>query len=240
MPANGQLADSELVAIPGGRLRKPAADAWNAKGGPADKGLRPSGPNASYRELGVPGGKYGTQWWFYQHQPPIAAYPGTSVHGFGEAVDLLEQWMRAWIDDHGARFGWKKTEAWSEWWHVNFVGGVDPKLLKRFKSLKKGNRGKRVQWYTKRLAFIHEPHGKAYLRRWYWRYKQPVVEAVKEFQRDHGLAVDGVIGEKTAHKISEVFHRQYINRKGKRKRTLRVAARETLAELRHGKQTQHA
>ena len=31
--------------------------------------------------------------------------------------------MRTWINSHGARYGWKKTEAFSEWWHVNYVGG---------------------------------------------------------------------------------------------------------------------
>ncbi len=66
-----------------------------------------------------------------------------------------------------------------------------------------------------------------------------VEEAVRSFQRDQGLVVDGVIGIKTAHRISEVFHRQYVARKGKRKRTARVALRETLAERKHGKQNPH-
>jgi hypothetical protein len=211
---NGKLSAAELSPIPGGQLAHDAAAAWNANDGPAENGLMPTGSRSSYR-------LYEDQVYFWNHQPPLAAYPGTSNHGWGKALDLAVEWMRSWIDDHGARFGWKKTEAFSEWWHVNFVGGVGP-FKPAFKPLRKGSRGRRVRWYTKRLAFIHPAgvkHG--YLRRWYWRYKQPVVEAVRDFQRDQELTVDGVIGEKTAHRISAVFHRQYVARKGKRKRRLR-------------------
>jgi hypothetical protein len=152
----------------------------------------------------------------------LAAYPGTSNHGWGVAVDLAEQWMRSWIDDHGAEFGWRKTEAFSEWWHVNYVGGGS-KERPAFKVLKHGMRGKRVVKFTRRLRFIHRPHKKSYLKRKqpYWKFKVAVVDAVKDFQRDHGLKRDGEIGPKTARKINEVFHRQYVNRKGKRKRRLR-------------------
>lgn len=211
MAENGKLADSELSPIPGGRLEHKAAAAWNAKDGPADNGLHPTGSRSSYRS-------YEDQVYFWNNQPPLAALPGTSGHGWGECVDLLEEWMRSWIDDHGARFGWRKIEAFSEWWHVNFVGGVS---FPTFVPLKRGSKGKRVRWYTKRLAFIHRPNDGAYLSRWYWRYGRVVAGTVRVFQKDQGLKADGVIGEKTAHRISEVFHRQYVARKGKRKRLLR-------------------
>jgi hypothetical protein len=139
-------------------------------------------------------------------------------------VDLAETWMRSWVDDHGARFGWAKIEAFSEWWHVNFVGGVGP-FKPPFEELKKGSKGKRVRFYTKRLAFIHPSAHQAYLKHWYWRFKEPVEDAVEDFQRDQEMAVDGVIGEKTAHRISAVFHKQYVERKGKRKRLLRDVVR---------------
>jgi hypothetical protein len=211
MASNGKLSPSELSPIPGGQLEHKAAAAWNAKDGPADNGLMPTGSKSSYR-------LYADQVYFWEHQPPLAAQPGTSNHGWGKAVDLAAEWMRSWIDDHGARFGWKKTEAFSEWWHVNFIGGVS---FPTFEVLKKGTKGKRVRFYTKRLAFIHPSAHPAYLKHWFWRYKQPVYEAVKEFQRDQGMEIDGVIGEKTAHRISAVFHKQYVSRKGKRKRLLR-------------------
>jgi len=192
-----------LAPIPGGQLRKDAAAAWNAPGGPADAGLRPTGDRSSYRI-------YKDQVYFWEHQPPLAAYPGTSNHGWGLAVDLAEPWMRDWVDEHGAAYGWRKTEAFSEWWHVNFVGGVS---FPTFKTLKRGARGKRVKRFTRRLAYIHKPGGRAFLRRSYWRYTEKVEQAVRAFQRAYELQVDGQIGPKTAAKIDGVFKRQYRERR---------------------------
>lgn len=221
MASNGHLLKSELAPIPGGELRKDAAAAWNAPNGPASAGLHPTGSMSSYRTYAEQVYLYGL---YERGEGNLAAVPGESNHGWGVAVDLAEEWMRSWIDDHGARFGWKKTEAYSEWWHVNYVGGVS---FPEFVPLKFGakNSAKRVRFYTKRLAFIYPPHGGPYLARPKGRpgskYKEDVVEAVKAFQKDHGLSSDGVIGEQTAHKISEVFHKQYIARHGKRKRKLK-------------------
>ncbi|MBV9213911.1 MAG: D-alanyl-D-alanine carboxypeptidase family protein, partial [Actinobacteria bacterium] len=48
---------------------------------------------------------------------PRAAYPGTSNHGWGLAVDVAKKRMRAWIDAHGEAFGWgKHGDAPDEWW----------------------------------------------------------------------------------------------------------------------------
>jgi hypothetical protein len=199
---NGRLDASELSPIPGGELRHDAAAAWNAPGGPADAGLRPTGSRSSYRT-------YDEQVYFWNNQPPLAASPGTSNHGWGVAVDLAEPWMRSWIDENGAKYGWRKTEAFSEWWHVNYVGGVS---FPTFKTLAHGSRGPRVVKYTKRLAFIHRRKGPAYLGRWYWKYKEEVVDGVRAFQRSYKLKVDGQIGPKTAAKINAVFHRQYKGR----------------------------
>lgn len=226
MALNGQLSPSELTSINGGQLEHKAAAAWKAPNGPEDNGLRPSGPNSSYRLKG-PASQYGTQEYFWTHQPPLAAFPGTSNHGWGKAIDLAEEWMRSWIDDHGAKFGWRKLEAFSEWWHVNFDGTVD---FPTFKVLAYGlkNSRKRVRFYTRRLAYIHKKNGPAYLNRPKGRpggkFKKDVRAAVREFQEDHGLEVDGAIGIKTAHKISEVFHKQYINR-NKRRRLVRNGER---------------
>lgn len=208
MAENGKLARSELVSIPGGKLSKEAGAAWNAPGGPADAGLLPTGSRSSYR-------LYDDQVFFWENQPPLAARPGTSNHGWGVALDLKEPWMRSWIDENGAEYGWRKTEAFSEWWHVNYDGS---KKFPIFKTLKKGSRGKRVKRLTRRLAYIHEPHGEAYIKRWYWRYRKPVVAAVRAFQKDHGLAADGRIGPKTAAKINAVFRRQWQNRHEKPRR----------------------
>lgn len=205
MSSNGRLPASDLAPIPGGELRKDAAAAWNAPGGPADAGLVPTGSRSSYRTFAEQEGF----WAEFQAGGNLAAEPGTSNHGWGIAVDLAETWMRDWIDEHGAKYGWRKTEALSEWWHVNFVGGVS---FPTFETLKKGSRGPRVVRLTKRLAFIRDAQHGPYLGRWYWKFKQPVKGAVIDFQHDHGLKRDGEIGPKTAAKINAVFHRQYRKR----------------------------
>lgn len=121
MASNGRLPASALAPIPGGQLSKPAAAAWNA--GPAKAGLRPLGPNSSYRNYA--GQVYYWNLW-KSGRGNLAAVPGTSNHGLGIAVDLKEPWMRTWINQHGARYGWRKVEAPGEWWHVNYVGGFRP------------------------------------------------------------------------------------------------------------------
>lgn len=206
---NGKLSQSELSPIPGGQLEHEAAAAWNAPHGPADNGLRPAGAASSYRLYG-PITQYGTQQYFYAHQPPLAAWPGTSNHGWGKAVDLAETWMRAWIDEHGAEFGWRKTEAFSEWWHVNYDGS---KHFPVFETLERGDHGKRVVKFTRRLAYIH-PKGSrnGYVGSWRFRFDKKVEDGVRDFQRDHDLKQDGVIGPKTARRINALFHKQWHRR----------------------------
>jgi len=117
--------------------------------------------------------------------------------------------MRDWIDQHGARFGWRKTEALSEWWHVSYVGGVSFPV---FESLRRGSRGKRVVRYSRRLAYLRQPGGPRYLKRWYYKFKLPVAAAVMQFQRDQRLSVDGVIGPRTAARINAAFKHQWKRR----------------------------
>lgn len=204
---NGRLAKSELAPIPGGELRKDAAAAWNAPGGPADAGLVPTGSRSSYRT-------YAEQEQLYAELGAgMAAVPGTSNHGLGIAIDLPEQWMWDWMEKHGAKYGWSKTEAFHEPWHWNYVGGVK---FPTFETLRKGSRGPRVVRLTKRLAFIHRKRGPAYLDRWYWKLKPEAVKGVRDFQRAYRLKVDGEIGPKTAARINGVFKRQYRAREKRR------------------------
>lgn len=209
MAGNGRLSKSELAPIPGGELAVSAAAAWNAPGGPADAGLKPTGPRSSYRT-------YAEQeefWAAYQAGGNLAARPGTSNHGLGIAVDLASEWMRSWIDEHGAEFGWGKIEAPGEWWHVNYVGGVK---FPTFRMMKKGAHGKRVERMTRRLTFIHAPGGKAFLKGPSDKFTKTVEDAVKAFQQTFKLEVDGIVGPKTAGKINGVFHRQYQKRGNKK------------------------
>jgi LysM domain/D-alanyl-D-alanine carboxypeptidase len=105
-------------------LASNAASAWNAM---RQESLRvygidlyPAGPLSAYRS-------YAQQLYLYEQyrsgQGSLAAMPGTSSHEYGIALDLADPSMRTVIDEIGSRYGWAKTEASSEWWHVNYVGG---------------------------------------------------------------------------------------------------------------------
>lgn len=212
MYANGKFPDSALSPVPGGRLEHEAAAAWNARGGPADAGLLPTGSESSYRDYD--GQVKQREYWCGRGLCGNAAVPGTSNHGRGICVDLKEPWMRSWIDEEGAPYGWRKTEAFNEWWHVNWVGGVH---FPTFVVLDRGAKGKRVKKLTRRLAFIHSPKhgtrgGDAYLARSVGRFGRRVEKAVHDFQEDHGLAADGEVGPRTASTINAVFKRQYHER----------------------------
>lgn len=147
---NGRFPPSALSHIPGGNLSRSAAAGWNA--GPAKAGLRPLGPNSSYRT-------YAAQvyfWNLYQSgRGNLAARPGTSNHGWGNAVDLAAPWMRAWIDRRGAQFGWRKVEAPGEWWHVNYVGGFSaPRKPDPLRTLKGADRraADRLLYHRREMA----------------------------------------------------------------------------------------
>ncbi len=81
--------------------------------------LYPDGPLSAYRS-------YAQQLYLYNlyisGQGGLAAVPGTSSHEYGIAVDLADPSMRSVVDEIGANYGWAKTEAPSEWWHVNYIG----------------------------------------------------------------------------------------------------------------------
>jgi LysM repeat protein len=112
-------------SCPGGEayLASNAAYNWNAmrQASLSTYGidLYPAGPYSAYRS-------YGQQLYLYDQYVsgagPLAAVPGTSAHEYGGAVDLADPSMRTVIDQIGATYGWAKTEASSEWWHVDYVG----------------------------------------------------------------------------------------------------------------------
>lgn len=198
--ANGRLPDSALAEIPGGRLANDgAAASWNA--GPAKAGLRPLGPNSSYRT-------YEKQVEFYNlYGAGRAAYPGTSNHGWGHAVDLADggRWMREWIIEHGHQFGWYWGEVTSEPWHCTFnpewwTGKPEFKTL-RYGVKNNPSRVRRLQKLLRHAGGVlpkRKPHR-------YWprglpytgRFGRITERRVKRFQRDHDLKPDGVVGEKT-------------------------------------------
>jgi hypothetical protein len=126
MASNGRLPRSALRRIPGnGWLRRDAARAYRAMAALASAMGQSlaliEGPiRRTYRPLSA-------QWLAWNTLPRgQAAFPGTSNHGWGLAVDLMTLLQRAWIDRHGARFGWAKrwSDAAHEWWHLKWRSGV--------------------------------------------------------------------------------------------------------------------
>jgi LysM repeat protein len=124
---NGRLPFSLQVPIYSPRgpayLVPNAARAWEAMRQTSVRelgvNLYPFGPDSAYRSYG----KQVERWRIFRAGGPEAAPPGTSAHGLGKAVDLASLEMRRAVDVLGPRFGWAKTEAPTEWNHVNYVGG---------------------------------------------------------------------------------------------------------------------
>lgn len=118
---NGQLPASMLVTVGTDAYGRPAqfqphaAASWNrmrAAGMPHDV-------SDTYRDL--------ARQWDYYLDPPnsagLAAYPGTSSHGEGLAVDARGKCL-AWLAEHGKAHGWIRTIA-KEPWHFVYHPGRD-------------------------------------------------------------------------------------------------------------------
>jgi hypothetical protein len=130
---NGMFTSANTHPIPGGRLWPEAALTWNAMraayvaggGHPAD--FMPAGPVSSARPRSA-------QDHFWRNQPPPAARPYTSNHGWGIAVDVQTRQAVAWLHAHAAKYGWSWDEGQrvGEWWHWRYTG-ASPALLRKLK-----------------------------------------------------------------------------------------------------------
>jgi murein L,D-transpeptidase YcbB/YkuD len=194
---NGRLPDSALAAIPGGRLRRDAARAWNAMCAEAqERGLpvpRPTSSRVAYRTLAE-------QQYFWARyvsgQGNLAARPGTSNHGWGLAVDVATPAMRQTIDRIGAKYGWAKkwSDAPGEWWHLKWREGTYAAVTdaRDDPTIRKGTVNPaavhRLQKLLRSLHLTNVQNG----RYVYWTRR-----AVRRFQAKHHLPVDGVVGPKT-------------------------------------------
>lgn len=153
---NGRLPSSALAPIHSSGasavLSRPAAGAMNTLrlcSLRTGVDLTTSGDGA-YRTLSL----QNYRWSLYQHGGNLAAYPGTSNHGWGESDDLDQPQMRTWLDAHGSPLGWRKTEAPTEWWHINYTGGFgrpDPGTSAVFPVLRRGSGGACQQPYVDEL-----------------------------------------------------------------------------------------
>jgi putative peptidoglycan binding protein/D-alanyl-D-alanine carboxypeptidase-like protein len=208
MASNGRLPASSLAPIAGGRLIRPAAAAFNAMNAESQRRfgvtLRPTGPVSSYRPISA-------QWYFWNlyrsGRGNLAAYPGTSNHGWGLAVDFASPQMRAIVDRIGAKYGWAKrwSDAPSEWWHIRWRSGVWHGRVPppAHRTLRRGSRGRdvgRLQWRLRQLGHKRVPAKGKRGRRY---FGASTVRAVKTFQKNHHLKPDGVVGPAT---WTRLFH----------------------------------
>ena len=111
--------------------------------------------------------------------------------------------MRSWIDRNGARYGWRKTEAMGEWWHVNYVGGFTaPKPKPPPTRFIKGDKRRRANLllYHRRRAIEEAKTGKGRRYRnhvkWRNRYRERVVKDWREARGREKRALTKVLKEK--------------------------------------------
>jgi len=62
-----------------------------------------------------------------------AAYPGTSLHESGLAIDVAEP-ARKWVRKYGKFYGWVKDSVPNEPWHMTYVPSLDRAKPKRVKA----------------------------------------------------------------------------------------------------------
>lgn len=103
-------------------LEAGAAASWNSMREESlntyGQDIYPAGPASGYRSYEQQAAMYDA---YLNGTGPLAAPPGTSAHETGTAVDLQTPEMRAVIDQIGWGYGWGKTEAPDEWWHINYA-----------------------------------------------------------------------------------------------------------------------
>jgi hypothetical protein len=201
---NGRLPGVALGNIVGGRLRKDAADAWNAMNAESVRKygvtLRPTGGMSSYRTLAQQ--QYLWNLW-RAGRGNLAAHPGTSNHGWGLAVDLATPQMRNIVDKIGAKYGYAKrwSDAPSEWWHIKWKPG-------KYAAVKESDHSPVLHYKSKGPSVVklkkllydkgyRNFSGKTNSNRYIPYFGKYTEQVVKRFQREHGLIADGNVGAKT-------------------------------------------
>jgi hypothetical protein len=129
---NGQLSSSELKSIGNGHFLAPAAaDDFLKMKAAAAKDKIDIKLTDSYRPLSVQTNKF--DWDLFNRTGKkkkintngriAMAYPGTSNHGLGRAIDVDGSAAQKWIRDNGEAYGWSWAEGRSvgEPWHFTYV-----------------------------------------------------------------------------------------------------------------------
>jgi lysozyme len=202
--SNGHLPESVLAPIasgvkcdtPAGQLENHAAASYNSMALAAGRKLPTNGCDSAYRAYLRQ--VYWRSYWCALGRCFNAAVPGLSNHGLGRAVDV-PTWVQGWIRLHGKRFGWLKTEAFTEPWHWTFVGNYNrpdpgPNLHSPMLRLHSGGPGQNI--YVRKVQKLLRGHG----------FKTVVVDgsfttatrkAVRHFQKGQRIPVTGVVNART-------------------------------------------
>lgn len=175
------------------------------------------------------------QWHFWNNQPPLAAYPspwaphikkGFANHdidcnSFNGAVTRLARFYESQDVDVSFCVG---GEAWHMCVHSHAQVRAAAKRIRRRRDkavLKKGERERAVRHLKRQLHAIKDRDtGKVYFQPnertpregWGLLFGEELEEAVKRFQRDHGLHADGVVGKLTDRKIDRAYARAQAQR----------------------------
>jgi hypothetical protein len=139
---NGRLPASDLMNVGNGqKLWKSAAVAYLKMKEDAGRDGVHFVLSEGYRSLE-------TQQRYWKNPPSgpgTAARPGTSVHGWGKAIDISSPGAQSWIQKNGMKYGW----IWPMWarsspyepWHYEYVGGgATPTTKMPAKEIKKLNK----------------------------------------------------------------------------------------------------
>jgi hypothetical protein len=137
-----------------------------------------------------------------------SATPSTSNHGWGLAIDVASIGSGGrlpWLLTHAGNYGftWEVEDPKNpnfEAWHIRFVlgdatppalNGTTPTTPTPIRDLRRGDTGedvKKLQWALTDAGYLCKADGQF----------GPITERiVKDFQRHHGLKVDGIVGPKT-------------------------------------------
>jgi GH25 family lysozyme M1 (1,4-beta-N-acetylmuramidase) len=196
---NGHATLSDVAPVatgvhcqaPAGQLADGASAAFNTMALGAGEKLPVNGCDSAYRA-------YERQLYYWHlyitGQGNLAAYPGTSNHGYGLAVDIPE-WVQGYLKLHGDRYCWRKTEAFSEPWHWNYTHCFkrpDPGPNLHSPKLRKHSGGPGQNIPVRKLQKLLRGHGdKTVVVNGSFEWK--TARAVRRFQKAQRLKVNGVV-----------------------------------------------
>lgn len=176
------------------------------------------------------------QWHFWNNQPPLAAYPQPGAPHIKwnlahHAIDAnsfngASQRLQAFYQSLGIPVSHNVP---SEAWHMDVLSAATVRAVAKAikkkqggKSYQRGDSSPAVRHIKEQLHHIVDPRTKeVYFRPgqkkphdgWGESFGDELITAVKEFQRDHKLRDDGVVGPRTDKAIDKAYAKAQKKRK---------------------------